>query len=155
LYTKEGKLAEVAVEVGLEGTALLTDPLLNKGMAFSEAERTTFSLHGRLPPHVATLDEQVERQLLALRTYETNLERHLFLCDLQDTNETLFYALIARNLNRDAAAGLYPHGRRGLPGVQPLLALSTRPVPELFASRQLQGHLRPSALRSDRRDRGQ
>jgi malate dehydrogenase (oxaloacetate-decarboxylating) len=98
LYTKEGKLADVAVEVGLKGTALLTDALLNKGMAFSEAERTTFSLHGLLPPHVATLDEQVERQLLALRTYETNLERHLFLCDLQDTNETLCYALIARNL---------------------------------------------------------
>jgi hypothetical protein len=98
LYTKEGKLAEVAVEVGLNGTALLTDPLLNKGMAFSEAERTTSSLHGLLPPHMATLDEQVERQLLALRTYETNLERHLFLCDLQDTNETLFYALIARSL---------------------------------------------------------
>jgi malate dehydrogenase (oxaloacetate-decarboxylating) len=98
LYTKEGKLAEVAVEVGLNGTALLTDPLLNKGMASSEAERTTSSLHGLLPPHMATLDEQVERQLLALRTYETNLERHLFLCDLQDTNETLFYALIARSL---------------------------------------------------------
>jgi len=53
LYTKEGKLAEDAIEVGLKGTALLTDPLLNKGMAFSEAERTTFSLHGLLPPHVA------------------------------------------------------------------------------------------------------
>jgi malate dehydrogenase (oxaloacetate-decarboxylating) len=48
LYTKEGKLAEVAVEVGLEG--LLTAPLLNKGMAFSEAERKAFVLHGLLPP---------------------------------------------------------------------------------------------------------
>jgi malate dehydrogenase (oxaloacetate-decarboxylating) len=86
------------VEIGIEGTALLTDPLLNKGMAFSEAERTAFSLHGLLPPHVATLDEQIERQLVALRTYETNLERHLFLCELQDSNETLFYALLAQNL---------------------------------------------------------
>ena len=61
-------MAEVAVEVGLNGTALLTDPLLNKGMAFSEAQRTTFSLHGLLPPHVATLDEQVERQRICCLT---------------------------------------------------------------------------------------
>jgi len=91
-------LAEAAVDIEIEGAALLTDPLLNKGMAFSEAERTAFSLHGLLPPHVATLDEQIERQMHAMRTYPTNLKRHLFLCDVQDSNETLFYALLARNL---------------------------------------------------------
>ncbi len=91
-------MPEAEVEIGLEGTALLTDPLLNKGMAFTEEERTAFALHGLLPPHVATLDEQVERQIEAMRSYETALERHLFLCDVQDSNETLFYALVERNL---------------------------------------------------------
>ena len=94
-------MAEVAVEVGLKGTALLTDPLLNKGMAFSEAERTTFSLHGLLPPHVATLDEQVERQLLAFswrHPRDRNIERHLFLCDLQDTSA--LHARITRKVQQ-------------------------------------------------------
>jgi len=87
-----------ALEVELEGTALLTNPLLNKGMAFSEEERTEFALHGLLPPHVGTLDEQVDRRLRGLRKFETNLERYLFLRGLQDANETLFYALLTRNL---------------------------------------------------------
>jgi malate dehydrogenase (oxaloacetate-decarboxylating) len=87
-----------AMDIALEGTPLLTDPLLNKGSAFTEEERTAFHLHGLLPPHVSTLDEQVARRLQALRKFETNLERYLFLRGLQDTNETLFYALLTRNL---------------------------------------------------------
>jgi malate dehydrogenase (oxaloacetate-decarboxylating) len=86
------------VDIELEGIALLTDPLLNKGSAFTEDERTEFHLHGLLPPHVGTLDEQVERRLKALRKLETNLERYLSLRGLQDRNETLFYALLTRNL---------------------------------------------------------
>jgi malate dehydrogenase (oxaloacetate-decarboxylating) len=86
------------VDVALEGTALLTDPLLNKGTAFSEEERTAFHLHGLLPPHVSTLEEQIDRRLRGLRNFETNLERYLFLRGLQDANETLFYALLTRNL---------------------------------------------------------
>ena len=50
-----------------EGIALLTDPLLNKGTAFSEEERTAFHLHGLLPPHISTLDEQVDRMFQAVR----------------------------------------------------------------------------------------
>jgi malate dehydrogenase (oxaloacetate-decarboxylating) len=86
------------VDVALEGTALLTDPLLNKGTAFTEEERTAFHLHGLLPPHVSTLEEQIDRRLRGLRNFETNLERYLFLRGLQDANETLFYALLTRNL---------------------------------------------------------
>jgi malate dehydrogenase (oxaloacetate-decarboxylating) len=86
------------VDVELEGLALLTDPLLNKGAAFSEEERTAFALHGLLPPHISTLDEQIARRLQAVRKFETNLERYLFLRGLQDANETLFYALLTRNL---------------------------------------------------------
>jgi malate dehydrogenase (oxaloacetate-decarboxylating) len=86
------------VDIDLEGIALLTDPLLNKGSAFTEEERTSFHLHGLLPPHVGTLDEQSDRRLKALRKFETNLERYLFLRGLQDSNETLFYALLTRHL---------------------------------------------------------
>ncbi|WP_407169455.1 NAD-dependent malic enzyme [Bradyrhizobium sp. ORS 111] len=82
----------------LSGYELLADPQLNKGTAFSEAEREAFDLHGLLPPNVATLDEQVSRRLQALRGYETDLERYAFLRELQDTNETLFYALLVANL---------------------------------------------------------
>lgn len=82
----------------LSGYELLADPQLNKGTAFSEAERDAFDLHGLLPPSVLTLDEQVSRRLQALRGYETDLERYAFLRELQDTNETLFYALLVSNL---------------------------------------------------------
>ncbi len=77
---------------------LLNQPLLNKGTAFTEAERDAFRLHGLLPPHVGTLDEQVSRRLKALRSLETTFEQYSFLRDLQDANETLFYALLVRHL---------------------------------------------------------
>jgi len=82
----------------LSGYELLADPQLDKGTAFSESEREAFDLHGLLPPNVATLDEQVSRRLQALRGFETDLERYAFLRELQDTNETLFYALLVGNL---------------------------------------------------------
>src|SRR6201996_4677342 len=86
------------VTTTLSGYELLADPQLNKGTAFSEAERDALDLHGLLPPNVSTLDEQVSRRLQALRSFETDLERYAFLRELQDTNETLFYALLVDNL---------------------------------------------------------
>ena len=86
------------VATSLSGFDLLNQPLLNKGTAFTDGERGLFHLHGLLPPHVGTLDEQVARRLKALRSFETNFERYAFLRELQDTNETLFYALLVRNL---------------------------------------------------------
>jgi malate dehydrogenase (oxaloacetate-decarboxylating) len=83
---------------GHVGYRLLADPRFNKGTAFSEDERDAFGLHGLLPPRVATMDEQVSRRLAAFREFATDLERYAFLRDLQDTNETLFYALLAENL---------------------------------------------------------
>ena len=82
----------------LGGYELLADPQRNKGTAFSEAERDVFGLHGLLPPNVSTLDEQMSRALQALCQFETDLERYSFLRDLQDTNETLFYATLVANL---------------------------------------------------------
>ena len=82
----------------LAGYQLLGNSFLNKGTAFTEKERDAFELHGLLPPRVATLDEQVSRRLQALRGFATDLERYAFLRELQDTNETVFYALLTRNI---------------------------------------------------------
>src|SRR5439155_6389350 len=87
-----------AIETDLVGFNLINRPLLNKGTAFTEAERDLFHLHGLLPPHVGTLDVQVSRRLKALRSLKTDFERYAFLRDLQDINETLFYALVVRNI---------------------------------------------------------
>jgi malate dehydrogenase (oxaloacetate-decarboxylating) len=86
------------VETALSGYELLNDPLLNKGTAFTNAERDLFDLHGLLPPHVAELDYQVKRRLDAFRGLRSDIERYVFLRGLQDSNETLFYALLTRNI---------------------------------------------------------
>ena len=82
----------------LTGWELLADPLLNKGTAFTEAERDALGLHGLLPPHVGTLEEQVSRRLTVLRRFASDLERYAFLSELHDNNETLFFALLEQNL---------------------------------------------------------
>jgi malate dehydrogenase (oxaloacetate-decarboxylating) len=82
----------------LFGYRLLADPRLNKGTAFTNEERTAFGLHGLLPPTVGSMDGQVTRRLQAFREFHTDLERYAFLRDLQDTNETLYYALLGRHV---------------------------------------------------------
>src|SRR4029077_19026997 len=74
------------------------NPLLNKGTAFTDAERDAFDLHGLLPPHVAELDYQVKRRHDAFCGLASDLQRYVFLRGLQDSNETLFYALLTRNI---------------------------------------------------------
>jgi malate dehydrogenase (oxaloacetate-decarboxylating) len=86
------------VETSLSGYELLNDPLLNKGTAFTEAERDEFDLHGLLPPHVSQLDSQVKRRLDAFRSLHTDMQKYTFLRGLQDSNEILFYALLTRNI---------------------------------------------------------
>jgi malate dehydrogenase (oxaloacetate-decarboxylating) len=86
------------VETTLSGYELLNDPLLNKGTAFTDDERDAFDLHGLLPPHVAELDYQVKRRLDAFRGLGSDIQRYVFLRGLQDSNETLFYALLTRNI---------------------------------------------------------
>ncbi|MEU1626357.1 NAD-dependent malic enzyme [Streptomyces sp. NPDC020096] len=82
----------------VRGYALLTDPLRNKGTAFSVAERLELGLDGLLPPAVETLDEQVERAYEAFLGYDKPLNRHIYLRQLQDNNEVLFYRLVTRYL---------------------------------------------------------
>ncbi|MGF1623909.1 MAG: NAD-dependent malic enzyme [Alphaproteobacteria bacterium] len=90
--------ADDAIETGLTGIDLLNQPLLNKGTSFTEEERDLFRLHGLLPPHVGTLAVQVARRLKALRGFATDFERYAFLRELQDTNETLYHALLLQNI---------------------------------------------------------
>ncbi|MFI7016670.1 NAD-dependent malic enzyme [Streptomyces sp. NPDC050164] len=76
----------------------LADPLVNKGTAFSRQERAELGLDGLLPPAVETLDEQVARAYEAFHGYDKPLNRHIYLRQLQDTNEVLFYRLITEYL---------------------------------------------------------
>jgi malate dehydrogenase (oxaloacetate-decarboxylating) len=89
-----------ALQVSLSGFDLINSPRLNKGTAFTEPERDVFDLHGLLPPHVGTLDEQIARRLPALDRQPTPFSKYAFLRDLQDSNETLFYALVVRNVEQ-------------------------------------------------------
>jgi malate dehydrogenase (oxaloacetate-decarboxylating) len=73
---------------------LLNTPILNKGTAFTDNERTRLGLHGLLPPQVETIDEQVVRAYDAYQRKDDDLERHIYLRALQDTNEVLFYRLL-------------------------------------------------------------
>ena len=86
------------IETWLTGFDLINYPILNKGTAFTEEERSEFALHGLLPPHIGKLEHQAARRLRVLRSFETDFERYSYLRDLQDTNETLFYAVLAGNI---------------------------------------------------------
>ncbi len=82
------------LDVSIASNVLISYPLLNKGMAFSEQERHDFNLTGLLPPHFATLKEQRERSYEAFSSKPSNIEKYIYLRDLQDSNETLFYSLL-------------------------------------------------------------
>ncbi|MDH6589030.1 malate dehydrogenase (oxaloacetate-decarboxylating) [Streptomyces sp. SAI-133] len=82
----------------VRGAALLADPLLNKGTAFSSEERAELGLDGLLPPATETLEEQTGRAYAAFLGYDKTLNRHIYLRQLQDTNEVLFHALLTRHL---------------------------------------------------------
>ncbi|MDF3623407.1 NAD-dependent malic enzyme [Brytella acorum] len=84
----------------LQGRALLADSLLNKGLAFSEAERDAFGLHGYLPRNIDTLDRQVDAAMAFLDGLATPFARHIRMRAIQDSNETLFYALLERDLEQ-------------------------------------------------------
>src|SRR5262245_14115812 len=76
------------------GMDLVNRQGLNKGTAFTEEERSALGLHGLLPPYIEGLDEQVVRAYQAYKHKDDDLERHIYLRALQDTNEVLFYRLL-------------------------------------------------------------
>ena len=82
------------IETTRRGEELLDTPIFNKGTAFTDDERAALGLHGLLPAHVETLDQQVTRAYEAYQRKQDDLERHIYLRQLQDNNEVLFYRLL-------------------------------------------------------------
>src|SRR5215813_11573703 len=81
------------------GVALLRDPLLNKGTAFTEEERDALGLRGLLPAHVLTMQEQATRMLTNLRQLPHDLDRYVALNALHDRNETLFFRVVCDHID--------------------------------------------------------
>jgi malate dehydrogenase (oxaloacetate-decarboxylating)(NADP+) len=80
------------------GVKLLHDPLRNKGTAFSEEERDALGLHGLLPPRVSTAEAQASRIVDNFRRKPDDLEKYIYLINLEDRNETLFYRVVIDNV---------------------------------------------------------
>jgi malate dehydrogenase (oxaloacetate-decarboxylating)(NADP+) len=76
------------------GYGLLHNPRLNKGTAFTEAERRAWGLEGLLPPAVITMPLQIARRHAEIASLENDLQKYLVLSDLQVRNETLYYAIL-------------------------------------------------------------
>jgi malate dehydrogenase (oxaloacetate-decarboxylating)(NADP+) len=84
---------------GKRGVDLLQAPILNKGTAFTEAERDALGLRGLLPPRVSTQAKQAMRVLENLRRKTSDIEKYIYLVSLQDRNENLFYRVVMDNLD--------------------------------------------------------
>ncbi|WP_166839528.1 NAD-dependent malic enzyme [Rheinheimera pleomorphica] len=80
------------------GSALLETPLLNKGSAFTAEERLAFNLAGLLPPRFETIEEQVSRAYMQYKSFDSAINKHIYLRAIQDNNETLFYRLLQQHL---------------------------------------------------------
>jgi len=81
------------IETPLTGKNLMTIPQLNKGTAFTHEERETFKLLGKLPQRVESLEEQVSRAYAQFSQYDDDLQKHIYLNNLHDKNQVLFYKL--------------------------------------------------------------
>src|SRR3989338_4191685 len=86
------------LEVAVSEFSLVGNPVLNKGMGFTEEERAAFDLYGLVPPRLATLEEQSERSYESFSNKQSDLEKYLYLRDLQDSNETLFYHVLMQHV---------------------------------------------------------
>lgn len=80
------------------GNTLLNTPLLNKGSAFTLEERKNFNLIGLLPATIETIDEQVSRAYEQFSLFNSAIEKHIYLRNIQDTNETLYFRLINQHI---------------------------------------------------------
>ena len=90
--------ARAAVDFS-RGVALLRDPLLNKGTAFSEQERDCLGLRGLLPANLLSMEQQAERILENLRLLPNDLQKYVALNALHDRNETLFFRVVCDNID--------------------------------------------------------
>ena len=83
----------------LHGAALLHNPLFNRGTGFTEAERERFDLRGLLPPRVLSMEQHAARILENFHKKPTDLEKYVYMIDLEDRNETLYYRILIDNLD--------------------------------------------------------
>ncbi|MEV6115032.1 NAD-dependent malic enzyme [Streptomyces sp. NPDC052109] len=86
------------LKITARGRAVLADPRINRGTAFTEAERRALDLVGLVPPHVLTQDEQAARAYAQYRAQPSDLAKSVNLTNLHDRNETLFYRLVGDHL---------------------------------------------------------
>ncbi|MGD8176595.1 NAD-dependent malic enzyme [Marinimicrobium sp. ARAG 43.8] len=86
------------IYIPFAGPALLEAPLLNKGSAFSTQERQQFNLEGLLPYNIETIEEQEARAYDQLCSFQSDIDKHIYLRNIQDTNETLYYRLVVDHL---------------------------------------------------------
>lgn len=92
------KNGEEWIETTLTGKALLLFALLNKGTAFTEQERHELKLLGKLPYRIETLEEQLSRVKNQYSRYTSILQKYIYLNNLHDKNEVLFYKFLLDNL---------------------------------------------------------
>jgi malate dehydrogenase (oxaloacetate-decarboxylating) len=78
--------------------SVLSDPLSNHGAAFTEAEREALGLTGRLPTAVLTLDQQAQRSYKQLQAQGSDLAKNVYLEQLHDRNEVLYYKVLLDHL---------------------------------------------------------
>ena len=86
------------IYIPFAGPALLEAPLLNKGSAFSQRERQQFNLEGLLPYNIETIEEQEARVYQQLCAFQTPMDKHIYLRNIQDTNETVYFRLVTDHL---------------------------------------------------------
>ncbi|EEL35096.1 NAD-dependent malic enzyme 2 [Bacillus cereus Rock3-28] len=87
-----------ALETTLRGAEVLSTPLLNKGVAFTQEEREELGLKGLLPPAVLTLEEQARRAYEQFSSQPDDLLKNVYLTALHDRNEVLFYRILTDHL---------------------------------------------------------
>ncbi|MFN7900934.1 MAG: oxaloacetate-decarboxylating malate dehydrogenase [Synechococcaceae cyanobacterium] len=128
-----------SVSTPVRGAALLADPRLNKGTAFSHQERQALQLEGLLPWQVETIEEQVERCRLALEAMGSDLERYGWLQDLRERNLTLFHRLLADQVERVMPLVYTPTVGQA---IQSFARTYRTPIEGVFLSAPQQGRLR-------------
>src|SRR4051812_28628294 len=95
---KRRQIGDGCYETKARGLAVLNSPLLNKGSAFTVEERITLGLTGLLPPDISNLEAQVNRAYIQYERLPDALSKNVYLTDLHDRNEVLFYRLFSEHL---------------------------------------------------------
>ena len=97
-YTIDPETGKKTLKTSIYGKFLLTTPQLNKSTAFTKREREEFELLGKLPERIETLDEQVKRCYSQLKSYDSSLAKHIYLNNLHDMNQMIFYKLVSDHI---------------------------------------------------------